>query len=326
MSVSGPTFRLRRTPRRGHRAAGRGGRWRSRTGSAGVTVRSRARRVVLDGDGSPAAFSCATNWLRVGAPGCGIRNGTVARRVDPVAELYVDGRVGERARRCAPRDPLPGRRLAGRRGRRGRRRGHRGRDRRRAPGLPRRALADARPPASAATCCSRVADLLERDAADVARMESLDTGKRLVESEYDVADVVSVFRHYGRVAAEEAGRMVDTGNPDVVSRIVHEPVGVCGLITPVELPAAPGLLEGRALPRGRQHVRAQAQRADPAHRHPPDAPARGGRAARRRRQPRARRRAGARVRRCPRTPGSTWSRSPAASRRAGGSWPPRPAP
>jgi betaine-aldehyde dehydrogenase len=81
-----------------------------------------------------------------------------------------------------------------------------------------------------------VADLLERDADDVARMESLDTGKRLVESQYDVADVVSVFRHYGRVAAEDAGRVVDTGNPDVVSRIVHEPVGVCALITPWNYP------------------------------------------------------------------------------------------
>ncbi|MDT0183675.1 aldehyde dehydrogenase family protein [Microbacterium sp. ARD31] len=82
----------------------------------------------------------------------------------------------------------------------------------------------------------RLADLLERDADDVARMESLDTGKRFVESQYDVADVVSVFRHYGRIAAEESGRVVDTGNPDVVSRIVHEPIGVCGLITPWNYP------------------------------------------------------------------------------------------
>jgi betaine-aldehyde dehydrogenase len=82
----------------------------------------------------------------------------------------------------------------------------------------------------------RVADLLERDADEIARMESLDTGKRFVESQYDVADVVSVFRHYGRVAGEDAGRVVDTGNPDVVSRIVHEPIGVCGLITPWNYP------------------------------------------------------------------------------------------
>lgn len=81
-----------------------------------------------------------------------------------------------------------------------------------------------------------VADLLDRDTEEIARLESLDTGKRLVESRYDVADVVSVFRHYGRVAAEDAGRVVDTGNPDVVSRIVHEPVGVCALITPWNYP------------------------------------------------------------------------------------------
>ncbi len=82
----------------------------------------------------------------------------------------------------------------------------------------------------------RVADLLTRDTDLIARMESLDTGKRLVESEYDVADVVSVFRHFGHVADDEAGRVVDTGNPDVVSRIVHEPVGVCGLISPWNYP------------------------------------------------------------------------------------------
>jgi len=82
----------------------------------------------------------------------------------------------------------------------------------------------------------RVADLLERDCDAIALAESQDTGKRLVESRYDVADVAAVFRYYGRVAAEDAGRVVDTGNPDVVSRIVHEPVGVCGLIAPWNYP------------------------------------------------------------------------------------------
>ncbi|MDZ5663119.1 aldehyde dehydrogenase family protein [Nocardioides sp. S-58] len=82
----------------------------------------------------------------------------------------------------------------------------------------------------------RLADLLERDTDLVARMEALDTGKRFVEGQYDVADVVSVFRHYGRTATEEAGRVVDTGRPDVVSRIVHEPIGVCALITPWNYP------------------------------------------------------------------------------------------
>ncbi len=82
----------------------------------------------------------------------------------------------------------------------------------------------------------RVADLLRRDKDEIARAESNDTGKRLVESEYDVDDVERVFRYYGEVAAHAAGRVVDTGNPSTLSKIVHEPVGVCGLITPWNYP------------------------------------------------------------------------------------------
>lgn len=82
----------------------------------------------------------------------------------------------------------------------------------------------------------RVADRLVAEKEQVARLESLDTGKRLVESRIDVDDVVGVFRHYAGLAQAEAGRMVDTGMPDVVSRVVHEPVGVCSLITPWNFP------------------------------------------------------------------------------------------
>jgi len=82
----------------------------------------------------------------------------------------------------------------------------------------------------------RVADLLERDRSEVARLESLDTGKRLVESEIDVDDIVGVFRHFASLADADAGRVVDPGMPDVSSRVVHEPVGVCSLITPWNYP------------------------------------------------------------------------------------------
>ncbi|GAA5164328.1 MULTISPECIES: aldehyde dehydrogenase family protein [Amycolatopsis] len=81
----------------------------------------------------------------------------------------------------------------------------------------------------------RVAELLERDRDTYARAESLDTGKRLVESEYDLADVVACFRYFGKLAGQHAGRVVDAG-PDALSRVVYEPVGVCGLITPWNYP------------------------------------------------------------------------------------------
>jgi betaine-aldehyde dehydrogenase len=82
----------------------------------------------------------------------------------------------------------------------------------------------------------RLADCLEADKDEVARLESLDNGKRLVESRIDVDDVVAVFRHYADLAQADAGRVVDPGMPHVVSRIVHEPVGVCSLITPWNFP------------------------------------------------------------------------------------------
>lgn len=92
------------------------------------------------------------------------------------------------------------------------------------------------PAAERGALLARVARLLERDKALVARAESLDTGKRLVESEYDVDDVVAVFDHYARVAAEDHSRPVATDRPGVEAVIVHEPVGVCALITPWNYP------------------------------------------------------------------------------------------
>ena len=91
----------------------------------------------------------------------------------------------------------------------------------------------------------RTAEIIERDAKEFARAESLDTGKRLVESEYDIADVVACFRYYGGIGGTDAGRVVDTGRDDAVSRVVHEPVGVCGLITPWNYPLLQAVLEGR---------------------------------------------------------------------------------
>jgi len=82
----------------------------------------------------------------------------------------------------------------------------------------------------------RVADLIEAAKGDVARAESLDTGKRIVEAEYDVDDVVAVFRHFAGLAGDGAGRVVDPGRRDIVSRVVREPIGVCSLITPWNYP------------------------------------------------------------------------------------------
>jgi betaine-aldehyde dehydrogenase len=92
------------------------------------------------------------------------------------------------------------------------------------------------PAADRADLLTRTADLIERDRDRIARAETLNTGKALRESEYDVDDVVKVFRYYARLACADPTRVVDVDNPDVISRIVHEPLGVCGLIGPWNYP------------------------------------------------------------------------------------------
>lgn len=96
-----------------------------------------------------------------------------------------------------------------------------------------------------------VARLLKRDKDIIAKLESEDTGKRFVESQYDIDDVASCFRYFGGIAGTEAGRVIDTGMSNAISRVEYVPVGVCTLITPWNYPllqaawkVAPALLAG----------------------------------------------------------------------------------
>ena len=81
-----------------------------------------------------------------------------------------------------------------------------------------------------------VADGIEQRKAEFAKAEALDTGKRLVEAEFDMDDIIGCFRYFGKLAGNDAGRVVDPADPNVSSRIVREPVGVCTLITPWNYP------------------------------------------------------------------------------------------
>ncbi|MEX5300504.1 aldehyde dehydrogenase family protein, partial [Kocuria sp. CPCC 205292] len=70
----------------------------------------------------------------------------------------------------------------------------------------------------------RVAARLRERKDEFARAESLDTGKRLAESEIDMDDIAACFAWFGKNAAEQAGRIVDAGDLAVVSKVVTEPV------------------------------------------------------------------------------------------------------
>jgi betaine-aldehyde dehydrogenase len=110
------------------------------------------------------------------------------------------------------------------------------------------------PAAERAALLTRVAELIDRDLEEMARLETLNTGKAMRESRWDMADVAKVFRYYAGLATQEPVRTVDVGEEGVVSRIVREPVGVCGLIGPWNYPllqmswkVAPALAAGNTV-------------------------------------------------------------------------------
>ncbi|RLU90446.1 betaine-aldehyde dehydrogenase [Streptomyces griseocarneus] len=93
------------------------------------------------------------------------------------------------------------------------------------------------PVAERAELLRHVAELLQRDREAIALTESRDTGKTLEEGRIDVDDVTNAFRYFADlVVSEGAGRVVDAGSDEVHSVVVHEPVGVCALITPWNYP------------------------------------------------------------------------------------------
>ncbi|WP_432082302.1 aldehyde dehydrogenase family protein [Streptomyces sp. WAC 04229] len=81
----------------------------------------------------------------------------------------------------------------------------------------------------------KVARFLLRDQEEIAHVESLDTGKTLKEARIDVEDVSNAFRYFAEIADKDGGRIVDVG-PDVLSRVVYQPIGVCALIAPWNYP------------------------------------------------------------------------------------------
>ena len=166
--------------------------------------------------------------------------------------LYIAGewRPALDGARREIRCPADGQLVAGRRGVH---RGHPRGDRRGAPAFDEGPWPHT-PERERADVLRRTADLIDRDRKDFVRAEALDTGKRIVEAEYDMDDVVACLRYYAGIGGTEAGRVVDTGRADAISRLVYEPVGVCGLITPWNYPllqaiwkVAPALLAGNTI-------------------------------------------------------------------------------
>ncbi|BBT40630.1 betaine-aldehyde dehydrogenase [Pseudomonas guariconensis] len=92
------------------------------------------------------------------------------------------------------------------------------------------------PPNERSAVLLRIAAAIETDAAHLARLETLNTGKTLGESEADLACVVATFRYYAGLLEARTDIAHPQAPAHVISVTRHEPVGVCALIVPWNYP------------------------------------------------------------------------------------------
>ena len=81
----------------------------------------------------------------------------------------------------------------------------------------------------------RLAQVVREHAAAWAELETINNGKPIIESEFDIADVATCFEYYGGLATKIHGDVIPV--PDnAMSLALREPIGVCGQIIPWNYP------------------------------------------------------------------------------------------
>ncbi len=81
----------------------------------------------------------------------------------------------------------------------------------------------------------RLAQIVRDRADELAALETRNTGKPIVEAEFDIADVATCFEYYGGLATKIHGDVIPV--PDnAMSLALREPIGVAGQIVPWNYP------------------------------------------------------------------------------------------
>src|SRR5262249_54900928 len=83
----------------------------------------------------------------------------------------------------------------------------------------------------------RLAERIRGGRDELARIETLNSGKPIVESEYDMDDCVTCFEYYGGLATKINGEVIPVPTNAVVMA-VKEPMGIAGQIIPWNYPLA----------------------------------------------------------------------------------------
>ncbi len=99
----------------------------------------------------------------------------------------------------------------------------------------------------------KIADEIDKNLEELARLETMDNGKTYREAEGDIGDAAACFRYYGGLITKPDGQTYHVADP-MQAMVVREPVGVCGLIVPWNYPLlmsvwkiAPALAAGNTI-------------------------------------------------------------------------------
>ena len=102
----------------------------------------------------------------------------------------------------------------------------------------------------------KIASMMEAERDELAAIETENHGKPLRESEADIDDAIHVFKYYAGLIMKPSGGSYEVNDNfgHMHSYTVHEPVGVCALITPWNYPLmiavwklAPALAAGNSI-------------------------------------------------------------------------------
>jgi len=102
---------------------------------------------------------------------------------------------------------------------------------------------------------NKMADLLEENAVEIARAESVDQGKTITQATKETSRGPANFRAFASAATEFLKpKQITQQTPPATARVLHQPVGVVGTISPWNLPLllftwkiAPALAAGNTI-------------------------------------------------------------------------------
>ena len=120
------------------------------------------------------------------------------------------------------------------------------------------------PPRERGEILRRAYELITARVDDLALLMTLEMGKPLAEAKGEVAYAAEFFRWFAEEAVRIDGQYAVAPNGASRFLVMRQPVGVCLLVTPVELPDGHGHPQDRSRRRRRLHHGPQARAADPA--------------------------------------------------------------